>query len=72
MSVMKPADPSLDAGLSEAKAAKLNPFRTGDRLLDQEREEKARRCQAEHTDVIDWYNEHIERDGIFGDEWRAF
>jgi post-segregation antitoxin (ccd killing protein) len=31
-----------------------------------------RRWQAEHADVIAWYNEHIERDGIFGEEWRTF
>lgn len=34
--------------------------------------EKNRRWQAEHADVIAWYNEHIERDGIFGEEWRTF
>ena len=30
------------------------------------------RWQAEHADVIDWYNKHIERDGVFGDDWRTF
>ncbi len=34
--------------------------------------EKDRRWQAEHADVIAWYNDHIERDGIFGEEWRTF
>ena len=33
---------------------------------------KRARWQAEHADVIDWYNEHIERDGVFGDEGRTF
>jgi antitoxin CcdA len=36
------------------------------------KKEKDRRWQAEHADVIAWYNEHIERDGIFGEEWRTF
>ena len=36
------------------------------------KKKKDRRWQAEHADVIAWYNEHIERDGIFGEEWRTF
>ena len=36
------------------------------------KKEKDRRWQTEHADVIAWYNEHIERDGIFGEEWRTF
>ena len=72
MSVPKPAGSGPVAGPTEAKAPKLDRFRTADELSEHEREEKARRWQAEHADVIDWYNEHIERDGIFGEEWRAF
>ena len=36
------------------------------------KQEKVKRWQAEHADVIAWYNEHIEKDGIFGEEWRTF
>jgi antitoxin CcdA len=36
------------------------------------KQEKVKRWQAEHADVIAWYNEHIEKDGIFGKEWRTF
>jgi antitoxin CcdA len=36
------------------------------------KQEKIKRWQAEHADVIAWYNDHIEKEGIFGEEWRTF
>ncbi len=36
------------------------------------RRERVKRWQAEHADVIAWYNDHVEKDGIFGEEWRTF
>jgi post-segregation antitoxin (ccd killing protein) len=72
MSVSKPTSPQVDPDLAAATAPKLNLSRTRDETPNQERGEKIRRWQAEHADVVDWYNHHIERDGIFGEEWRAF
>ena len=72
MSVPKPADQSLGADLGEAEAAKLNPFRTGDRLSDREREEKARRWREANADAIQRSNEELERHGLWCDEHRLF
>jgi antitoxin CcdA len=36
------------------------------------RRAKIERWQADHADVIAWYNDHIEKDGVFGEEWRTF
>jgi antitoxin CcdA len=41
-------------------------------LREKIKQEKVKRWQAEHADVIAWYNEHIEKDGIFGEGWRTF
>lgn len=43
-----------------------------DVLRESIRQEKIKRWQANHADVIAWYNDHIEKDGIFGEEWRTF
>jgi|tagenome__1003787_1003787.scaffolds.fasta_scaffold20551961_2 antitoxin CcdA len=43
-----------------------------DGLREGIKREQIKRWQAEHADVIAWYNDHIERDGIFGEEWRTF
>jgi antitoxin CcdA len=41
-------------------------------ICEKVKQEKMKRWQAEHADVVAWYNDHIERDGIFGEEWRTF
>jgi antitoxin CcdA len=59
--------------LAEAAALGIDVNALADGVLrggDQEGKDK--RWQAEHADVIEWYNEHIERDGIFGEDWRSF
>ena len=59
--------------LAEASDLGLNLERlAAEKLQEQVCLAKRARWQAEHADVLDWYNEHIERDGIFGDEWRTF
>ena len=59
--------------LAEATALGVEIDSMADQVLCEAiKHEKNRRWQAEHADVIAWYNEHIERDGIFGEEWRAF
>jgi len=65
---------TVDAGLlAEAVELGLEVERVAEAALREHlRVEKDRRWQAEHADVIEWYNEHIERDGIFGEEWRSF
>jgi antitoxin CcdA len=41
-------------------------------LRERIKQERIKRWQVEHADLIAWYNEHIEKDGIFGEEWRTF
>jgi len=71
MTVPKPANPKAGADAAGVESQKVNVSRNWSEASNTEREEKARRWQAEHADVIEWYNEHIDRDGIFGDEWRG-
>jgi antitoxin CcdA len=59
--------------LAEAADLGININALADDVLrDAIKKEKDRRWQAEHADVLEWYNEHIERNGIFGEEWRTF
>lgn len=59
--------------LAEAAKLGIDVGALADKALRESiRREKARRWQAEHADIIAWYNDHVEKDGIFGEEWRTF
>jgi antitoxin CcdA len=59
--------------LAEAADLEIDINMLADGILrDAIKKEKDRRWQAQHADVIEWYNQHVERDGIFGEEWRTF
>lgn len=69
--LQRASDAGLD--LSEVTAQAIRR-RIGPLQRESEAERNARieAFQREHADVIAWRNEMIERDGLFGEEWRSF
>lgn len=65
---------SLRADLVQrAKSLKINLSSVVEAALETEiRSREQRAWLAENRDAIRAYNEHVEREGVFGDHWRRF
>lgn len=63
-----PADPG---GFAEASEP-LEGTRIVAKPATLEREAAAARWRVENAEAIRSFNEHIERDGVFGEEWRSW
>lgn len=63
-----PADPG---GFAEASEP-LKRTRIVAKPATDDREAAAARWRAENAEAIRSFNEHIERDGVFGEEWRSW
>lgn len=70
----RPVNLSLDADLvARAKALDVNLSQ----ILEQQLVEIVRRAEEtawrrENAEAIDAYNQRVEQDGVFGEEWRTF
>lgn len=60
------------AGFAEAAEPLAGRARIAAKPASPAREEAAARWRAENADAIRSFNEHIERDGVFGEEWRSW
>jgi antitoxin CcdA len=70
----EPVSLSLDVDLvAEARRLDLDLSRIAEEALRRHvRDEKVRRWQEENAGAIAWNNEHVEKNGVFGEEWRTF
>lgn len=59
-------------GFAEAAEKFAGPRRIMAKPATPEREAEAARWRAENAESIRSFNEHIERDGVFGEEWRTW
>jgi antitoxin CcdA len=68
------ANLSLDAGLvAEARKFGINLSRfTEEKLAEELKRRRWDAWRAQNRAAIEAYNRHVERDGIFGEEYRRF
>ena len=73
-SVKKSVNLSIDGKLlAAAREARINLSETLEgRLIEVLRQDARSRWMAENRAAIDAYNERIEREGVFGEEYRRF
>jgi antitoxin CcdA len=59
--------------LKQAKECNINLSSTLEATLEEKiRKEKIKKWQEENKEFIEAYNTRIERDGVFGEEYRCF
>ncbi|MCC6735552.1 MAG: helix-turn-helix transcriptional regulator [Bauldia sp.] len=65
-------EPQQPPGFAESAEPMAGRRRIAVKPATADREAAAARWRAENAEAIRSFNEHIERDGVFGEEWRSW